>query len=54
MLFRSVADGEGGLLAAVNEGAGVETLDECFVAKFVAVRVAEDDTCERSPVNQGW
>ena len=53
---KDVANAEGGLLAAVNEGAGVKTFgsDECFLAKFVAIRVTEDDACERCPANQAW
>lgn len=45
-----VADSERGLLAAVDERAGVEALrrDEGLLAELVAVRVAEDDTSERS------
>lgn len=44
-----VADGEGGLLAAEDKGAGREALggDEGLSAHLVAVRVAEDDTGER-------
>ena len=43
-----VADGEGGLLAAVDEGTGVKTLggDEGLLAELVAVRVPEDDAGE--------
>ena len=41
-----VADSELGLLAAVDEGTGVETLrrDESLLAELVTVGVAEDDT----------
>lgn len=43
-----VADGERRLLAAVDEGAGVQALgrDEGLFAELVAVRVAEDDAGE--------
>lgn len=43
-----VADGEGGLLAAEDKGAGREALgsDEGLGAHLVAVRVAEDDAGE--------
>ena len=42
----NVADIELGLLAAVDEGTGVETLrrDESLLAELVTVGVAEDDT----------
>ena len=45
-----VADRKLSLLAAVYEGTSVETLsrDESLLAKLVAVRVAENDTRERS------
>jgi hypothetical protein len=45
-----VADGENGLLAAVDKGTGVETLgrDKCLLAELVAVGVTEDDTGEGS------
>ena len=47
---KDVADGENGLLAAVDEGTGVEALggDECLLAELVAVGVTEDDTGEGS------
>lgn len=43
-----VANGELGLFAAVDEGAGMQTFggDECLRAAFVSVRVAEDDAGE--------
>lgn len=46
----NVADGEGGLLAAVNEGTSVEALggDESLLAELVAVGVTEDDAGEGS------
>ena len=49
-----VANGESGLLAAVNKGAGMKTLgsDKRFLAKFVAIRVAEDDTCQWCTADQ--
>ena len=45
-----VANGEGSLLAAVDEGTGVETLggDESLLAELVAVGVTEDNTGEGS------
>jgi len=48
---KDIADGERGLLAAVNEGSGVKTLgsDESFLAKSVTIWVAEDDTGKRCP-----
>lgn len=41
-----IANGECGLLSAVDEGAGVETLsgDESLFSKFVAVWVTENDS----------
>ena len=47
---KDVADSEDGLLAAVDEGTGVETLggDERLLAKLVPVGIAENDTGERS------
>lgn len=44
-----VADGKRRLLAAIHKGTSVQTLgrDECFLAKFVPVRVTEDDTSKR-------
>lgn len=52
---KDISNGESGLLAAVNEGAGVETLssDESFLAKFVTIRVTEDNTCKWCPADQG-
>lgn len=46
----NVADGEGGLLAAVDEGTSVEALsgDESLLAELVAVGVTEDDAGEGS------
>jgi len=46
----NVADGEGGLFAAVDEGTRVHALgsDEGLFAKFVAVGITEDDTGEGS------
>lgn len=40
-----IADGKGSLLAAVDEGTGVEALggDESLLAEFVAVGVTEND-----------
>ena len=45
-----VANGEGSLLAAVDEGTGVETLggDESLLAELVAVGVTENDAGKRS------
>jgi len=45
----NVANCKGSLFTAVDEGAGVETFgcDEGFLAKFVTIWVAEDNTCER-------
>ena len=45
-----VADCQGGLLSAVDEGAGVKTFsrDEGFAAELVAVGIPEDDTGKRS------
>ena len=45
---KDVSDGEGGLLAAVDECTGVEALgrDEGLFTKLVAVGVAEDDAGE--------
>ena len=45
-----VADGQRGLLAAVDEGTGVHALggDEGLLAELVPVWVAEDDAGERS------
>ena len=45
-----VADGQGSLLAAVDEGAGVEALggDESLLAELVPIGVAEDDAGEGS------
>ena len=44
----NVADGEGGFLAAVDEGTSVESFgcDEGFFAEFVPVGIAEDYACE--------
>ena len=52
---KNIANGESGLLAAVNEGTGMKTLssDEGFLAKLVAIRVTEDDTCKWCPANPG-
>ena len=47
---KDVADGENGLLAAVDEGTGVEALggNESLLAKLVAVGIPENDTGKRS------
>ena len=47
---KDVADGENGLLAAVDEGTGVHALggDECLLAELVAVGVTENDAGKRS------
>lgn len=49
-----VADAEGGLLAAVDEGAGGHALgrDEGLLAELVAVRVTEDDLGEGSTTGE--
>ena len=49
-----VADRKLGLLAAVDEGTGVETLrrDESLLAELVTVGVAEDDTGKGSTTNR--
>ena len=50
---KDVANRESGLFAAVNKGASVKTFgsDKRFLAKLVAVRVAEDDTGKRCPAD---
>ena len=49
-----VADGESRFFTAVDKGAGVQAFggDEGFLAEFVAVGVAEDDTGERSAAGE--
>lgn len=49
-----VANSEGCFLAAVNECAGVKTLssNKGFLAKFIAIRVAENNTCKRCTAGQ--
>lgn len=45
---QNIADGEGGFLAAVDEGTSVEAFgcDESFFAEFVPVGIAENYACK--------